>query len=141
MELVYHYNYLVALILMMMGIYIMIASRHLVKKLLGLSIFQTAVLLFYISMSPVKGSRAPIYGADLYDNTLNVIYANPIPQVLMLTAIVVGVATLGVGLAIAVRIKGKYGTVDEAEMLAADAVAESASCTVSPALATGEEKQ
>jgi len=109
-----NYNFWVAIILMMVGFYAVIHSRNLIKKLMGIAIFQTSVLLMYISASNVSGGHVPI----LQDGVT--LYNNPLPHVLMLTAIVVGVATLAVGLALAVRIKQAYGTVEEDEVLAAD---------------------
>jgi multicomponent Na+:H+ antiporter subunit C len=106
------YNYWVSILLMVIGLYGVINAANLIKKLMGLGIFQTSVLLFYISIGSVRGGHVPI----LDDSALE--YVNPLPHVLMLTAIVVGVATLAVGLAIAVRIKEEYGTVEEDEILA-----------------------
>ena len=118
------YNYWIAIALMMTGFYCVIRSGNLAKKLIGLAIFQTSVLLLYISMGKVFGSSAPILQFDsegsviTQNNTLGIIYANPLPHVLMLTAIVVGVALTAVGLAIVVRIKEAYGTIEEDEILA-----------------------
>ncbi len=102
------YNYWVVVVLMMIGFYILIARGNLVKKLVGLSIFQTSVGILYISMGKILGGTAPI----LTDGR-DVVYTNPIPHVLILTAIVVGVATTAVGLALVVRINEAYGTVEE----------------------------
>ena len=102
------YNYYIAILLMSIGMYIMISSHNLIKKLVGMSIFQSSVLLFYISLGFIENAFAPIIRAGE-----NIIYSNPIPHVLMLTAIVVGVATLSVGLAIIVRIKQSFGAIDE----------------------------
>lgn len=96
--------------LMMLGFYALIARGHLVKKLVGLSVFQASVFLFYISLGKVQGGEPPI----LVDEPA--IYSNPLPHVLILTAIVVGVATLAVGLALAVRIREAYGTLEEDEI-------------------------
>lgn len=122
------YNYWMAIILMMVGLYCVIRSGNFVKKLVGLAIFQTSALLFYVAVGKVSGGRAPILQFDdqgnvlTPDNTMGeVLYANPLPHVLMLTAIVVGVALVAVGLAIVVRIKEKYGTVEEDEILEMDA--------------------
>ena len=101
------YNYWVAIILMMIGFYIVISDANLIKKMIGLSIFQTSVFIFFISMSKVEGGTAPI----LTDGVT--LYSNPLPHVLILTAIVVGVATTALGLAIVARIHREYGTVDE----------------------------
>lgn len=101
------YNYWVVIFLMMSGFYIVIAHGNLVKKLMGLTIFQTSVFILYISLSKVMGGTAPVL-----DDKYNV-YSNPLPHVLILTAIVVGVATTALGLALAVRIKEAYGTIEE----------------------------
>lgn len=101
------YNYWIVIFLMMIGFYIVIAHGNLVKKLMGLTIFQTSVFILYISGSKVVGGTAPILD-DQYN-----IYSNPLPHVLILTAIVVGVATTALGLALTVRIKEAYGTVEE----------------------------
>lgn len=101
------YNYWIVILLMMSGFYIVIAHGNLVKKLMGLTIFQTSVFIMYISISKVIGGTAPILSEE-YN-----IYSNPLPHVLILTAIVVGVATTALGLALAVRIKEAYGTVEE----------------------------
>lgn len=101
------YNYWVVIILMMLGFYIVISDSNLIKKMIGLTIFQTSVFILFISMSKVDGGTAPI----LADNFTS--YSNPLPHVLILTAIVVGVATTAMGLAIIVRIHNAYGTIDE----------------------------
>ena len=103
------YNYWAVIILMMAGFYIMIARHNLVKKILGLSIFQTGIFYFYVSMGRINGGTAPIF----VDGDASVIYSNPLPHVLILTAIVVGVATMAVGLALIVRIYEKYGSIEE----------------------------
>ena len=105
------FNYWVVIFLMMVGFYTLIARGNLVKKLIGLNIFQTSVFILYISMGKILGGTAPI----LMDGE-NVLYSNPIPHVLILTAIVVGVATTAVGLALVVRIKEAFGTVEESEI-------------------------
>ncbi|MEX0752026.1 MAG: cation:proton antiporter subunit C [Xanthobacteraceae bacterium] len=112
--LVEHYNYIVTIFLMVTGLYIVIARGNLVKKLVGLSIFQTSVYLLYIEPGKIIGGTAPII-----DPTLTV-YSNPLPHVLILTAIVVGVATIALGLAIVVRINEAYGTIEEDEILEQD---------------------
>ena len=113
-----YYNYWVAIVLMMAGFYTVMTHGNLVKKILGLSVFQTSVLLFNISMGYVKGGKSPILEEGV------TLYTNPLPHVLMLTAIVVGVATLAVGLALIVRIKEAYGTIQEGEILEKDIVLE-----------------
>jgi len=111
-----HWIYLACIVLMMTGLYIMIANGNLVKKLMGMNVFQTSVVLFYVSMGKVEGGTAPI----LIEGAEDVVYSNPLPHVLMLTAIVVGVASSAVGLALAVRVKEAYGTVEEDEIVALD---------------------
>ncbi|HJM57524.1 MAG: Na+/H+ antiporter subunit C [Planctomycetes bacterium] len=108
------WNYWVVVLLMMIGLYAVIARDHLVKKLIGLGMFQVAVIMFYVSMGKVTGGTAPIIPEDVPAE--GVLYSNPLPHVLMLTAIVVGVATLAVGLALVVRIREAYGTVEEDEL-------------------------
>lgn len=114
-----HYNYWVCVVLMMLGFYIVIASGNLIKKIIGLNLFQTAVIMFYISMGKIDGGTAPIL-VDPEKVSGPVVYTNPLPSVLMLTAIVVGVATSALGLALVVRIKEAYGSIEEDEILAAD---------------------
>ncbi len=109
-----HYSYWVTVVLMVVGLYIVIARGNLVKKLIGLSIFQTSVYLLYIAPGKLIGGTAPIVNGSFQ------VYSNPLPHVLILTAIVVGVATLALGLAIAVRIREAYGSIEEDEILAAD---------------------
>lgn len=104
------YNYWIVILLMMVGFYVVIASRNLIKKLVGLTIFQTSVFLLYISIGKVRGGSAPILDKSIE------IYSNPLPHVLILTAIVVGVATVALGLAFVVRIKEAYGTIEEDEI-------------------------
>ena len=143
------YNYIVVIILMMTGLYIVFASRNLIKKLAGLSVFQTSVFLLYITIGKVSGGQPTIliedkpYGKDdgghsLLDGPIqtaagdaayilpgpgsDVLYSNPLPHVLILTAIVVGVATLSIGLALTVRIREVYHTIEEDEIEAADFV-------------------
>ena len=105
-----HYNYWIAIVLMMVGFYTVVARSNLIKKLVGLNIFQTSVFLLYISMGKVTGGTAPILD-DRYT-----IYSNPIPHVLILTAIVVGVATTALGLSLVVRIRESYGTIEDNEL-------------------------
>jgi len=131
------YNYWIVIILMMAGLYIMIARHNLVKKMIGLSIFQTSIFYLYISMGKVAGGTAPILlsvpAHDDHSDVVNdasavatttaetaaqVIYSNPLPHVLILTAIVVGVATTAVGLALIVRINEEYGSIEEDELRA-----------------------
>lgn len=114
------YNYWIYVTLMMIGLYAMIAKNNLVKKIVGMNIFQTAIILFYISIGVKKGGTIPIVqgGHDAAHQAVRAAeYLNPLPHVLMLTAIVVSVATLGVALAIAITIYHRYGTLEEDEIL------------------------
>ena len=112
------HDYLLSVFLMMAAFYVVIAQGNLVKKVIGLGMFSTSVFIFYISMGYVTNGRAPIVQEGATQ------YSNPVPHVLMLTAIVVGVATTAVGLALVVRIKDAYGTVEEDEIQAEDNKAE-----------------
>ena len=105
------YNYWIVIVLMMTGFYVVISRGNLIKKIVGLNIFQTSMFILYISMGKVAGGTAPIVveGTDA-------LYSNPLPHVLILTAIVVGVATTALGLALVVRINEAYGTVEEDEI-------------------------
>ena len=117
--LVESWNYLVVICLMMGGLFIVISQNNLVKKLVGLAIFQTSVFLFYISVGKIAGGTAPI----LVKNG-DTLYSNPLPHVLILTAIVVGVATTALGLALVLRINAAFGSIEDNEVLsmkAADA--------------------
>ncbi len=124
-----HLNYVAVVVLMMAGLFVVFSSGNLIKRMVGLAIFQTSTGLFYISLGKVSGGTAaitidaaskagkelaarvdPAYVADYGVN--GVVYSNPLPHVLILTAIVVGVATLAVGLAIAVRVREAYGSVE-----------------------------
>lgn len=109
-----HYNYYVTVFLMVAGLYIVIAHGNMIKSLIGLGLFQTSVYLLYISPGKIVGGTAPIIDPKY------TVYSNPLPHVLILTAIVVGVATLALGLALVVRISEEYGTVDEDEIVAMD---------------------
>lgn len=135
-------NYWAIIGLMMIGLYIAFAATNLIKRLIGLGLFQTSIVLFYISLSRVNNATAPILygkdykkdgyekaaegaaqggqGGDYGPQVLENLYSNPLPHVLMLTAIVVGVATLAVGLAITVRIREAYGTIEADEIRAMD---------------------
>ena len=104
------YHYWVVILLMMTGLYVVIAKGNLVKKVIGLNIFQVSVIMFYVSMGKVRGGTAPIV-AEGFD-----VYSNPLPHVLMLTAIVVGVATTALALSLVVRIHEAYGTIEEDEI-------------------------
>ncbi|NOY00020.1 MAG: cation:proton antiporter subunit C [Verrucomicrobia bacterium] len=134
-----HFNFWVAVVLMMIGLYAMITKNNLIKKLIGMSIFQTAIILFYVSAGVKDGATIPILehhaaeteqveagehveGHPVANHEAHAInpddYSNPLPHVLMLTAIVVGVATLGVALAVTQVIYKNYGTLEEDEILA-----------------------
>ncbi len=119
-----NYNYWIYIMLMMIGLYAVIAKNNLVKKIVGMNIFQTAIILFYVSIGAKRGATIPIIehahghtaaaGSHAIDATQ---YINPLPHVLMLTAIVVAVATLGVALALAINIYNRYQTLEEDEIL------------------------
>lgn len=109
-----HFGYFITVFLMMAGLFIVIARGNLIKKLVGLSIFQTSVYLLYIVPGKLLGGTAPIV-SDAFK-----VYSNPLPHVLMLTAIVVGVATLSVGLALIVRIREAYGSIEGNDVRAID---------------------
>ena len=104
------YNYWIVVVLMMIGFYIVIAHGNLIKKIVGLTIFQTSVFIFYISMAKIEGGTAPILTNGVTQ------YSNPLPHVLILTAIVVGVATSALGLALVLQIYKNYNTVEEKEI-------------------------
>jgi multicomponent Na+:H+ antiporter subunit C len=123
-----HYNYLIVILLMMVGFYVLVSQGNLVKKIVGLNIFQTSVIIFYISAGKIIGGTAPILvslepappqGAGA-EAAAGVVYSNPLPHVLMLTAIVVGVATMSMAFAIIVRIKEAYGTIEDDEITLMD---------------------
>ena len=111
-----HYNYWLVIFLMMIGLYIVISRGNLVKKVVGLNIFQTSVFLLYISLAKVTGGTAPILTGEPE------VFSNPLPHVLILTAIVVGVATTALGLALVVRIRETYGSIEEEDILAAEEI-------------------
>jgi multicomponent Na+:H+ antiporter subunit C len=104
------YNYWIVIFLMMTGFYIVISRGNLIKKVIGLNIFQTSVFLLYITIGKVRGGTAPILEEGVK------VYSHPLPSVLILTAIVVGVATTAMALALIVRIKESYGTIEEDEI-------------------------
>ena len=105
-----HYNYWVTIFLMVSGLYIVVARGNMIKKLAGLAIFQTSVYLLYITPGKILGGTPPILDPAF------TVYSNPLPHVLILTAIVVGVATLALGLALVVRINEAFGTIEEDEI-------------------------
>ncbi|TWU60686.1 Na(+)/H(+) antiporter subunit C [Rubripirellula tenax] len=128
------FNYWVVVFLMMTGFYIVIARKNLIKTIIGLNIFQTSVFLLYITMGKIDGATAPIIppalaaghghghdeSSDAASHVAEQIYSNPLPSVLMLTAIVVGIATTATALALIVRIREDYGTIEEDEILELD---------------------
>ena len=109
-----HFSYWITIFVAIAGLYIVIARGNLIKKLVGLAIFQTSVYLLYIAPGKLIGGTAPIVTEQFK------IYSNPLPHVLILTAIVVGVATLALGLALVVRIREAYGSIEEDEILKHD---------------------
>ena len=112
------FNYWIVIVLMMTGLYVVVSRGNLIKKIIGLNIFQVSVFTLYITMGKVRGGKAPIL--DAADSEGPQIYTNPLPTVLILTAIVVGVATTAVALALVLRIKEAYGTIEEDEIYQLD---------------------
>jgi multicomponent Na+:H+ antiporter subunit C len=113
-----YYTYVVTFILLVSGLFIVVARGNLIKKLVGLGIFQTSVYLLYIGPAKLIGGTAPILTPQW------TVYSNPLPHVLILTAIVVGVATLALGLALVVRIREAYDSIEEEDILASDELAD-----------------
>jgi len=113
-EVIAHYNHWITIFLMVSGLYIVVARSNMIKKLVGLGLFQTSVYLLYLTPGKILGGTPPIL-SDQYT-----VYSNPLPHVLILTAIVVGVATLALGLALVVRINESFGTIEEDEIFAGD---------------------
>ena len=111
-----HYNYWLIIILMMLGLYVVVSRGNLVKKIVGLNIFQMSVFLLYISLGKVSGGTAPILTGKAET------FSNPLPHVLILTAIVVGIATTALGLALVVRIRESFGSIEEEEILEAEKI-------------------
>jgi multicomponent Na+:H+ antiporter subunit C len=109
------YNYWVFILLMMIGFYGIVAKNNLIKKIIGLNIFQTAIFLFFISLGAVRGGTAPIVDEEIIRK--GYVYANPLPHVLILTAIVVSVATTAVALSIVIRMYQEHGTIEENEII------------------------
>lgn len=114
MPVVEFYSYWVVIMLMMTGFYTVISRGNLVKKIIGLNIFQTSVFILFISIGKIEGATAPILVGE------DVLYSNPLPHVLILTAIVVGVATTALGLALVVRVHEAYDSIEEEEIHALD---------------------
>ena len=106
------FNYWIVVVLMMIGLYIVISRDNLIKKIVGLNIFQVSVFIFYISIAKVRGGTAPILDSGI------TVYSNPLPHVLILTAIVVSMATTALGLALIIRIRENYDTIEDDEILA-----------------------
>jgi multicomponent Na+:H+ antiporter subunit C len=104
------FNYWIVIILMMIGLYIVITHKNLVKKLIGINIFQTSIFILFISMGKITGGSAPIV------NETHTLYSSPLPHVLILTAIVVGISTTALGLAIVIRLYHAFGTVEDDEI-------------------------
>ncbi|MBA7528466.1 Na(+)/H(+) antiporter subunit C1 [subsurface metagenome] len=109
------YNYWVSIVLMLIGFYAMIAKGNLIKKVIGLNIFQTAIFLFFISLADIRGGTEPIVSEEIIH--MGYVYVNPLPHVLILTAIVVAVATTAVALALVIRMYEEYGTIEEEEII------------------------
>ncbi|MBH67924.1 MAG: Na+/H+ antiporter subunit C [Rhodospirillaceae bacterium] len=109
-----YYNYWLIVILMMLGLYVVVSRGNFVKKIVGLNIFQTSVFLLYISLGKVTEGTAPILTGKAET------FSNPLPHVLILTAIVVGISTTALGLALVVRIRESYGTIEEEDILEAE---------------------
>ncbi len=109
-----HYNYFATIALMVAGLYIVIARGNMIKKLIGLSLFQMSVYLLYIAPGKIIGGTPPVLDPNF------TVYANPLPHVLILTAIVVGIATIALGLALVARIQEAYGTIEEDEIFDRD---------------------
>lgn len=116
-----NYNYWIYAVIMMIGLYAMLAKNNLIKKIIGMGVFQTGIIIFYVSIGAKRGGTIPIiehgHGAEVHEAIKALDYVNPLPHVLMLTAIVVSVGTLGVALAIALRIYTEYNTLQEDEIL------------------------
>ncbi len=106
-----HYNYWMVVVLMMIGLYVTISRGNLIKKIVGLNLFQASVFMLYISMGKIAGGTAPII-----TGLPGEVYSNPLPHVLILTAIVVGISTTALALALTVRIRESYGTIEEDEI-------------------------
>jgi multicomponent Na+:H+ antiporter subunit C len=109
------YNYWMVIILLMTGLYVLMAKQNLIKKVIGLNVFQSSVIIFYITMGKVSGGTAPIFPLE-GEPPPGTVYSNPVPHVLMLTAIVVGIATTALALALVVRIHEAFGTIEEDEI-------------------------
>ena len=111
------WNYWIVFLLMMIGLFLVIGRKNFLKKIVGLTIFQTSVFLLHITFGKIKGGTPPIL-----NNAIDTIYSNPLPHVLILTAIVVGVATTALGLSLVLRINSEYGSIEEDDISAQDLV-------------------
>ena len=111
------WNYWIVFLLMMIGLFLVVGRKNFLKKIVGLTIFQTSVFLLYITFGKIKGGTPPIL-----NNAIDTIYSNPLPHVLILTAIVVGVATTALGLSLVLRINSEYGSIEEDDISAQDLV-------------------
>ena len=111
------WNYWIVFLLMMIGLFLVIGRKNFLKKIVGLTIFQTSVFLLYITFGKIKGGTPPIL-----NNAIDTVYSNPLPHVLILTAIVVGVATTALGLSLVLRINSEYDSIEEDEISAQDLV-------------------
>ena len=119
-----HVNYWLFIVLMMTGFYIVVSRGNYVKKIVGLNIFQVAVFMLYISIGKVTGGTAPIFPTNRQGKIKidpEIVYSNPLPHVLILTAIVVGIATTSLGLALIIRIREEYDTIEEDDILEIEA--------------------
>lgn len=116
-EILAKYNYWIYVVLMMIGFYAMIAKKNLVKKVIGLNIFATAIFLFYISIGDMREIPGKIITEPIYMHGENLVYVNPIPHVLILTGIVVSVSTTAVALALIIKIYREFGTIEEDKIL------------------------
>ncbi|MBU4222066.1 MAG: cation:proton antiporter subunit C [Euryarchaeota archaeon] len=116
-EILAQYNYWIYVVLMMIGFYAMIAKKNLVKKVIGLNIFATAIFLFYISIGDIREIPGKIITEPIYMHGENLVYVNPIPHVLILTGIVVSVSTTAVALALIIKIYREFGTIEEDKIL------------------------
>ncbi|MEM1317648.1 MAG: cation:proton antiporter subunit C [Pseudomonadota bacterium] len=131
-----HMNYWFFVVLMMTGLYVVVARGNLLKKIVGLNLFQAAVFMLYISMGKVAGGTAPIFGNDP-----DYVYSSPLPHVLILTAIVVGIATTSLGLALIVRINEVYDSIEEEDILHQDHLIAAEEAGVTPNPIPGEAEQ
>lgn len=119
-----HFNYVIVMLIVCLGLWAMLAKKNLIKKCIGMAIFQTGIILFFISMGAKAGSTIPIlvyhHGEKIKKTIDATQYANPLTQILMLTAIVVGVATLGVALSLIQRVYSEHQSIEEEELLHGD---------------------